>query len=73
MLGRGQGKTYEQHHTAPFLRERPGDVLQRHAGGADAVDEEDLAAILGPELIDAYIPVLNMAGKERAQSQASNV
>lgn len=59
-------KTYEEHDAAALFCERPGYLLHGHARRANAVDEEDLAAIFGTELVDMYVPVL---GSDTHQSE----
>jgi len=51
-------KTHKEHDPAAARDEALGNLGQGHARRRDAVDQEDLAAVLGAELVDADGAVL---------------
>lgn len=51
-------KEIEEEDAAPLFHEGRGEAGQGEARGCDAVEEEDLPAVLGAEFIDSYGAVL---------------
>ncbi len=49
---------YKEHYAAAALDEAVGQVREGDAGGGDAVNKEDLFAVLGAEFVDSYRSVL---------------